>query len=63
MYANNVLKLFGLFGAKGELSPDWNDEVVIGVTVARDGQVNHAPTAEALGVAHVAITPEVKENA
>jgi NAD(P) transhydrogenase subunit alpha len=63
MYANNVLKLFGLFGAKGELNPDWNDEVVIGVTVARNGQVNHAPTAEALGVAHVAITPEVKENA
>jgi NAD(P) transhydrogenase subunit alpha len=63
MFANNVLKLFGLFGSKGELSPDWNDEVVIGVTVARNGQVNHAPTAEALGVARVAITPEVKENA
>jgi NAD(P) transhydrogenase subunit alpha len=63
MYANNVLKLFALFGAKGELSPDWNDEVVIGVTVARNGDVNHAPTAEALGVAHVPIIPEVKENA
>jgi NAD(P) transhydrogenase subunit alpha len=63
MFANNVLKLFGLFGAKGELNPDWNDEIVIGVTVARHGEVNHAPTAEALGVAHVAITPEVKENA
>jgi NAD(P) transhydrogenase subunit alpha len=65
MYANNVLKLLGLFGSKGQLNPDWNDEVVIGVTVARDGDVNHAPTAEALGVAHVAITPvvEVKENA
>jgi NAD(P) transhydrogenase subunit alpha len=63
MYANNVLKLFGLFGAKGELNPDWNDEVVIGVTVARNGEINHAPTAEALGVAHVAITPEVKESA
>ena len=62
MYANNVLKLLALFGAKGELAPDWNDEVVIGVTVARDGQIAHAPTAEALGVAHVAITPEVKEN-
>ena len=62
MFANNVLKLFVLFGAKGELSPDWNDEVVIGVTVARNGEVNHTPTAEALGVAHVAITPEVKEN-
>jgi NAD(P) transhydrogenase subunit alpha len=63
LYANNVLKLLGLFGAKGQLNPDWNDEVVIGVTVARNGEVNHAPTAEALGVAHIAITPEVKENA
>src|ERR1017187_869462 len=62
MFANNVLKLFSLFGAKGQLNPDWNDEVVIGVTVARDGSVNHGPTAEALGVPHVAITPEVKEN-
>ena len=63
MYANNVLNLLALCGAKGQLRPDWNDEVVIGVTVARDGKVNHAPTAEALGVEHVAITPEVKENA
>jgi NAD(P) transhydrogenase subunit alpha len=62
MYANNVLKLFGLFGAKGQFNPDWNDEIVIGVTVARNGDVNHALTAEALGVPHVAITPEVKEN-
>jgi NAD(P) transhydrogenase subunit alpha len=62
LYANNVLKLLGLFGSKGELSPDWNDEVVIGVTVTRNGDVNHAPTAEALGVAHVAIAPEVKET-
>src|ERR1039458_3565057 len=62
MYANNVLKLLSLFGSKGQLSPDWNDEIVIGVTVARDGDVNHAPTAEALGVAHVAITPVAKES-
>jgi len=64
MFANNVLKLLALFGAKGQLNPDWNDPVVIGVTVSRSGQVNHAPSAEALGVAHVAIVPEeVKENA
>ena len=63
MFANNVLKLLGLFGTKGQLDPDWNDEVVIGVTVARDGAVNHAPTAEALGVPHVAVTPALKENA
>ena len=61
MYANNVLKLLALFGAKGTLAPDWSDEVVIGVTVARDGLVNHAPTAEALGVPRVAINA-AKEN-
>ena len=61
MYANNVLKLLALFGTKGELAPDWSDEVVVGVTVARNGQVNHAPTAEALGVERVAISAP-KEN-
>ena len=59
----HVLKLLALFGAEGQLAPDWSDEVVVGVTVARDGEINHAPTAEALGVAHVAITPETKEIA
>ncbi len=63
MYANNVLKLLALFGTNGQLATDWNDEVVIGVTVARDGEINHAPTAEALGLAHVAITPVAKEIA
>ena len=63
MYKRQVLKLLALFGAKGQLAPDWNDEVVIGVTVARDGAINHAPTAEALGLAHVAIVPEAKESA
>src|SRR5487761_2127340 len=58
MYANNVLKLLALFGAKGQLAPDWTDEVVVGVTVASDGHVRHAPTAEALGVAPVALAPE-----
>ena len=62
MYANNVLKLLGLFGAKGTLNPDWNDDIVRGVTVARDGDITHAPTAEKLGVPHVAIVTEVKEE-
>lgn len=62
MYANNVLKLLALFGAKGELAPDWNDEIVIGVTVAHEGHINHAATAEALGVEYVAIAPAVKES-
>jgi NAD(P) transhydrogenase subunit alpha len=60
MYANNVLKLLALFGAHGSLSPDWSDEVVIGVTVTRNGDVTHALTAELLGVPYVAIAPIVE---
>ena len=64
MYANNVRKLLGLFGAAGVVEPDWNDEVVIGVTVARQGEINHGPTAEAMKLPHVAIVPApVKEPA
>ena len=61
MYANYVLKLFGLFGAKGQIAPDWNDEVVVGSTVTVGGKVNHAPTAEALGVSHEPIVAPAKE--
>jgi H+-translocating NAD(P) transhydrogenase subunit alpha len=61
LYANNVLKLLGLFGAKGELAPDWNDEIVIGVTIARDGAISHVATAEALGLTPTPLTPEVVE--
>jgi H+-translocating NAD(P) transhydrogenase subunit alpha len=69
LYANNVLKLLGLFGAKGELAPDWSDEIVIGVTIARDGAISHVATAEALGVTPMPLTPptpdvpETKESA
>ncbi len=62
LFANNVLKLLALFGQKGQLTPDWADEVVVGVTVARDGAIAHAPTAEALGVPVVAITAPAEES-
>jgi NAD(P) transhydrogenase subunit alpha len=66
LYANNVLKLLGLFGTKGELAPDWNDEIVLGVTIARDGAISHVASAEALGVSPTSLKPEVvveKESA
>jgi H+-translocating NAD(P) transhydrogenase subunit alpha len=69
LYANNVLKLLGLFGSKGELNPDWSDEIVIGVTIARGGGISNVAAAEALGVAPVTlapetpVTPETKESA
>lgn len=57
MYANNVVKLLGLFG-HGEVAPDWNDEIVLGTTLTSGGKVHHAPTAEALGVpAEPAVAP------
>ena len=63
LYANNVLKLLALFGSQGQWAPDWSDEVVVGVTVAHDGHITHAPTAEALGVPAVALSaPQPKEN-
>ena len=61
MYANNVVKLLGLFGS-GTLAPDWNDEVVRGVTVAHNGGITHAPTAEKLGVAVTTLVTDVKEE-
>ena len=60
MFANNVLKLLALFG-KGELTPDWNDEIVVGVTITSSGSVHHGPTADALGVAVTAVPATPKE--
>jgi NAD(P) transhydrogenase subunit alpha len=42
MFANNVLKLLALFGAKGEIAPQWDDEIVRGVTVTSGGGI-HRP--------------------
>lgn len=60
MYANNVLKLLALFG-KGELAPDWNDEIVAGVTITSAGSVHHGPTADALGVSVTPVPAGPKE--
>ena len=62
MYANNVLKLLALFGTKGTLSPNWSDDVVRGVTVAYQGGITHAATAEKLGVDLAVLVTEEKES-
>jgi NAD(P) transhydrogenase subunit alpha len=63
MFANNVLKLFALYGRSGTVEPDFADEIVRGATVAHAGQVHHAPTADALGVAHSPlVAPTEKES-
>jgi NAD(P) transhydrogenase subunit alpha len=43
LYARNVANVLGLMGPAGTLAPDWDDEVVSGMCVLRDGQ----PVAEA----------------
>ena len=57
-----IENLLALLGKDGSVDPDWNDEIVIGVTVAHDGHITHAATAEALGLDVVALTATPKEG-
>jgi len=38
LYARNVLNLLALLGKDGEVGPDWEDEIVLGTCVLREGQ-------------------------
>jgi H+-translocating NAD(P) transhydrogenase subunit alpha len=51
LYARNIANFLGLLVTEGELTPDFDDEIVVGTCVVREGTVVHAPTAEALGLA------------
>ena len=42
LYARNVANLLALLGKDGEVGPDWEDEIVLGTCVLRDG---HKPAA------------------
>ncbi|MEO3941134.1 Re/Si-specific NAD(P)(+) transhydrogenase subunit alpha [Paenarthrobacter nicotinovorans] len=48
LYAKNVANLLALMTRDGAVYPDFSDEVVAGTCLTHDGQVRHAPTAEAL---------------
>jgi H+-translocating NAD(P) transhydrogenase subunit alpha len=52
LYARNVVNLLALFASEGRVAPDWNDEIVAGATVLRDGACTNAAVAELLGVAY-----------
>jgi NAD(P) transhydrogenase subunit alpha len=58
LYARNAANLLALIGRDGAVAPDWDDEIVIGCCVLRDGQPVHGPTAEVLGLPHTPIRPE-----
>ena len=51
LYARNIANFLGLLVKDGQLAPDFDDEIVVGTCVVRDGAVVHGPTAEALGLA------------
>ena len=49
LYARNVANVLGLMGPEGTLAPDWDDEVVAGMCVLRDGQAVSPGAIEVLG--------------
>jgi NAD(P) transhydrogenase subunit alpha len=48
LYSRNVYNFLTLVLADGELRPDFDDEIVSGCCVVRNGDVVHSPTAELL---------------
>jgi NAD(P) transhydrogenase subunit alpha len=50
LYAKNVANLLALMIRDGTLVLDFSDEVVAGTCLTHDGEVRHAPTAEALAL-------------
>lgn len=48
LYSRNVDALFLYMVKDGALTPDWEDEIVVGSVLTHDGQVRHAPTAALL---------------
>jgi NAD(P) transhydrogenase subunit alpha len=48
LYAKNVANLLALMVVDGAVTPDFDDEVIAGAVLTRDGNVLHAATAEAI---------------
>ncbi|MGH9046062.1 MAG: NAD(P) transhydrogenase subunit alpha [Acidimicrobiales bacterium] len=65
LYARNAANLLALIGRDGAVSPDFDDEIVIGCCLLREGRAVEATTAEALGVPHepIATPPPPAEPA
>jgi NAD(P) transhydrogenase subunit alpha len=49
LYARNVANVLGLMAAEGTLAPDWDDEIVTGMCVLRNGAAMSAGAIEVLG--------------
>ncbi len=49
LYARNITNFLGLLVSEGQLRPDFEDEIVTGSCVTRDGEVLNAPARELIG--------------
>jgi NAD(P) transhydrogenase subunit alpha len=49
LYARNVANVLGLMAPEGTLAPDWEDEIVTGMCVLRDGKAVSTVATELLG--------------
>lgn len=58
LYAKNVANLIELMSVDGAVTPDFEDEVVAGACLTHDGEVRHAPTAEAIAEAFAEASDE-----
>ena len=49
LYSRNVANVLGLMGPEGALTPDWEDEIVTGMCVLREGVAKAPAAVELLG--------------
>ncbi|HEX4161703.1 MAG TPA: Re/Si-specific NAD(P)(+) transhydrogenase subunit alpha [Acidimicrobiales bacterium] len=49
LFARNVANVLALMGPEGSLAPDWDDEIVTGMCVLRDGEAMAPAAVELLG--------------
>jgi H+-translocating NAD(P) transhydrogenase subunit alpha len=57
MYSKNVQNLLALLVKDGRFEPDWNDEIVKGTCITRDGQIVHEATRQRMGLDGAAPAP------
>ena len=56
MYAQNVANFLALLVADGAVAPDYDDDIVAGALVARDGEIVDERVRAALGAAQEVVT-------
>src|ERR1700728_274814 len=58
LYSRNAANLLALIGRDGAVAPNWEDEIVVGCCILKEGKAVHEPTAQGLGVDQVQTGPE-----